>query len=356
MKTLKGPGIFLSQFIDTAAPFNSLAGLAEWASAVGFNAVQIPCNHPAIFDLRKAATSRAYCDDVQAVLSQHGLSISELSTHLEGQLIAVHPAHDAAFDSFAPASVRDNRSARTAWATEQLTLAAAASENLGLNAHATFSGSLAWPYVYPWPPHNAQLLEEAFAELGRRWLPLLDIFDRHGVDLCYELHPGEDLHDGITFERFLAQVNGHPRCNILFDPSHLHLQHIDYLQFIDIYHRRIKAFHVKDAEYLPNGRSGVYGGYQKWIDRAGRFRSPGDGQIDFNGIFSKLAQYDYEGWAVLEWECCLKEADTGAREGAAFIRKHIIPVTGRTFDDFAAQDSSHSVRAQLGLAEERQDD
>ncbi len=351
MKTLKGPGIFLSQFIGRQAPFDSLEGLAQWAASLGYKALQIPCNHPAIFDLQRAASSQTYCDEVRGLLQENGLCISELSTHLEGQLVAVHPAHDAAFDNFAPASVRGKREARTAWATEQVTLAAAASQNLGLRAHATFSGSLVWPYLYPWPPHNPQLFEEAFAELARRWQPLLDVYDRHGVDLCYELHPGEDLHDGVTFERFLEKVHHHPRCNILFDPSHLHLQHIDYLQFIDIYHARIKAFHVKDAEYLPNGRSGVYGGYQKWIDRAGRFRSPGDGQIDFKGIFSRLAQYDYDGWAVLEWECCLKEAETGAREGAAFIRRHIIPVADHAFDDFAARQSSASVRAALGLPE-----
>ncbi|MGJ0193010.1 sugar phosphate isomerase/epimerase family protein [Pantoea sp. RRHST58] len=349
MKTLKGPGIFLTQFIGQQAPFNSLAGLAQWAASLGYKALQIPCNHPGIFDLQRAASSQTYCDEVRGVLQEKGLCISELSTHLEGQLVAVHPAHDAAFDNFAPASVRGKREARTAWATEQVRLAAAASQNLGLRAHATFSGSLAWPYLYPWPPHNPQLFEEAFAELARRWQPLLDIYDRHGVDLCYELHPGEDLHDGVTFERFLEKVEHHPRCNILFDPSHLHLQHIDYLQFIDIYHARIKAFHVKDAEYLPNGRSGVYGGYQTWIDRAGRFRSPGDGQIDFKGIFSRLAQYNYDGWAVLEWECCLKEAEAGAREGAEFIRRHIIPVAQHGFDDFAARQSSASVRAALGL-------
>ena len=351
MKTLKGPGIFLSQFIGQQAPFNSLEGLAQWAASLGYKALQIPCNHPGIFDLPRAASSQTYCDEVRGLLQENGLCISELSTHLEGQLVAVHPAHDAAFDNFAPASVRGRREARTAWATEQVTLAAAASQNLGLRAHATFSGSLAWPYIYPWPPHNPQLFEEAFAELARRWQPLLDIYDRHGIDLCYELHPGEDLHDGVTFERFLERVDHHPRCNILFDPSHLHLQHIDYLQFIDIYHARIKAFHVKDAEFVPNGRSGVYGGYQRWIDRAGRFRSPGDGQIDFKGIFSRLAQYNYDGWAVLEWECCLKEAETGAREGAEFIRRHIIPVAEHAFDDFAARQSSASVRAALGLPE-----
>ena len=353
MKTLKGPGIFLSQFIGAQPPFNTLEGLARWAASLGYKALQIPCNHPSIFDLSKAAASQTYCDDVRGLLASVGLEVSELSTHLEGQLIAVHPAHDAAFDSFAPPEVRGNSARRTEWAVKRVTEAAAASQKLGLSAHATFSGSLAWPYFYPWPPYNPQLLSEAFAELARRWRPILDRFDEHGVDVCYEIHPGEDLHDGVTFERFLQNVDNHPRANILFDPSHLHLQQIDYAQFIDIYHARIKAFHVKDAEYRANGRSGVYGGYQPWIDRAGRFRSPGDGQIDFNAIFSKLAQYDYGGWAVLEWECCLKDGETGAREGAAFIRRHIIPVADRAFDDFAAQEEGRdSVRAQLGLDKE----
>ena len=111
---------------------------------------------------------------------------------------------------------------------------------------------------------------------------------------------------------------------------------MDYLAYIDIYHARIKAFHVKDAEFRRNGRNGVYGGYQPWQQRAGRFRSPGDGQIDFKGVFSKLTEYDFAGWAVLEWECCLKDSETGAREGSEFIRRHIIPVAGRAFDDFAA--------------------
>ncbi len=353
MKTMKGPGIFLSQFIGGQPPFNTLDGLAQWAASLGYKALQIPCNYQGIFDLERAATSQIYCDEIMETLAGHDLTISELSTHLEGQLIAVHPAYDLAFDGFAPAAVRGNPTARRAWATNALKQAAAASEKLGLKAHATFSGSLAWPYFYPWPPHNQTLLNEAFNEQAQRWRPILDCFDQHGVDLCYEIHPGEDLHDGATFERFLARVDNHPRCNILFDPSHLHLQHMDYLAFIDIYHPRIKAFHVKDAEFAVSGRSGVYGGYQNWLDRAGRFRSPGDGQIDFKGIFSKLSQYDYDGWAVLEWECCLKDGETGAREGSDFIRRHIIPVAGRAFDDFAAgSEDRAAARRMLGLGED----
>ena len=335
MKTIQGPGIFLAQFISGQPPFNSLAGLAGWASGLGYKALQIPCNHPAIFDVARAAQSQAYCDEVTGLLAEHGLVISELSTHLEGQLIAVHPAYDAAFDGFAPEAVRGNPAARQAWAVEKVMQAAVASKNLGLKAHATFSGALAWPYLYPWPPHNALLLEEAFDELARRWLPVLNHFDEQGVDLCFEIHPGEDLHDGVTFERFLEATGDHARANILYDPSHFVLQAMDYLGFIDIYHERIRAFHVKDAEFNPTGRSGVYGGYQSWVDRPGRFRSLGDGHVDFGAVFSKLTQYDFDGWAVLEWECALKHPEDGAREGVAFIENHIIRVTERAFDDFA---------------------
>jgi sugar phosphate isomerase/epimerase len=349
MKTIKGPAIFLAQFMGDDVPFDSLENLAGWASGLGYKAIQLPCD-PRLFDLEQAADDQAYCDGIVALLASHGLQISELSTHLQGQLVAVHPAYDALFDGFAPAHVRGDPVARQAWAVDQLLRAARASKRLGLAAHVSFSGALAWPYLYPWPQRPAGLVEEAFAELGRRWLPILDAFEDAGVDICYELHPGEDLHDGVTFERFLDAVGGHQRANILYDPSHFVLQQLDYLAFIDIYHQRIKAFHVKDAEFRPNGRQGVYGSYLGWQERAGRFRSLGDGQIDFKAIFSKMAQYDYPGWAVLEWECALKHPEDGAREGADFIRSHIIRVAGRAFDDFAGSGADlQQVRALMGL-------
>jgi sugar phosphate isomerase/epimerase len=149
---------------------------------------------------------------------------------------------------------------------------------------------------------------------------------------------------------FLAAVGDHPRCAINYDPSHFLLQQLDYLAFIDIYHDRIRAFHVKDAEFNPTGRQGVYSGYQGWTNRAGRFRSLGDGQVDFGGIFSKLAQYDYDSWAVLEWECCLKHPEDGAAEGAPFIQHHIIRVTEKAFDDFAGGTTDTAkLRATMGF-------
>ncbi len=243
--------------------------------------------------------------------------------------------------------MRGNPKARQEWAVQQVKYAAQASKNLGLHASVTFSGAFAWPFVYPWPQRPAGLVDEAFDELAKRWRPILDVYEENGIDLCYELHPGEDLHDGITYEMFLEKVNNHQRANILFDPSHYVLQCLDYLQHIDIYHERIKMFHVKDAEFNPTGRQGVYGGYQNWVDRAGRFRSLGDGQVDFKSIFSKMAQYDFPGWAVLEWECALKHPEDGAREGAQFIKEHIIHVTDHVFDDFAASGLDENLNKQL---------
>ncbi len=348
--TVKGPAIFLTQFVGDTPPFNSFDGMCGWAASLGYKGVQVPTWVESLIDIGKAAKSQTYCDELARTAKAHGLAITELASHLPAQLVAVNPAYDEAFDAFAPKEVRGHPAERQRWAVEHLMKCAKASKRLSLTAHPTFSGALAWPFVYPWPQRAPGLIEAAFEELANRWKPILDAFDDAGCDVCYELHPGEDLFDGTTFERFLDAVKGHKRCAINYDPSHFVLQQLDYLEFIDIYHERIKAFHVKDAEFNPTGRQGVYSGYAPWIERAGRFRSLGDGQVDFGGIFSKMAQYGYSSWAVLEWECCLKHPEDGAREGAEFIEHHMIRVTEKAFDDFAASAvDKEQIKRALGL-------
>jgi sugar phosphate isomerase/epimerase len=350
MKTIKGPGIFLAQFIGNEAPFNNLKNICQWAKDLGYVGIQVPTLDERFIDLKKAAESKTYADELKGTVNSYGLDITELSTHLQGQLVAVNPAYDLVFDNFAPEELRKHPKERQEWAVQQLLYAAKASQNLGLNAHATFSGALLWHTVFPWPQRPEGIVDEGFQELAKRWLPILNAFDECGVDVCYEIHPGEDLHDGISYEMFLEKVNNHKRACLLYDPSHFVLQCLDYLEYIDNYHERIRAFHVKDGEFNSTGKQGVYGGYQSWLNRAGRFRSPGDGQVNFKAIFSKLAQYDYPGWAVLEWECCLKNSEDGAREGAPFIKDHIIRVTERAFDDFAGRPRDEELnRSILGL-------
>jgi sugar phosphate isomerase/epimerase len=350
MQTLQGPAIFLAQFAGDEAPFNDFQSICQWAAELGYAGVQIPTWDSRLFDLTLAAESQTYCDELRGIAGEAGVQITELSTHLQGQLVAVHPAYDQLFDGFAPKEVHGHPQARTEWAINQVKMAGQASRNLNIDVHATFSGALAWPFLYPWPQRPAGLIEAAFDELGQRWLPILQSFDELGVDMCYEIHPGEDLHDGITWERFRQATGNHARVKILYDPSHFVLQQLDYLQFIDFYHDHIRMFHVKDAEFNPSGKSGVYGGYQGWVDRPGRFRSLGDGQIDFGAIFSKLTQYGFSGWAVMEWECCIKSAQQGAEEGAPFITSHIIHAADRAFDDFADSGTDEGLnRKVLGL-------
>ena len=351
MNSLIAKGVsFVKSFCNHSEGQILVSEIAGWASDCGFKGVQIPSWDERLFNLELAAESSDYCDEVRGVLANHDIEVTELSTHLQGQLVAVHPAYDQMFDGFAPSEVHGKPKARQEWAVDQLMMAARASRNLGLTDHASFSGALAWPYLYPWPQRPAGLIESAFDELAMRWLPILNAFDDAGVSIGFEIHPGEDLHDGVSFEMFLERVGNHSRANMLFDPSHLVLQQLDYLGFMDAYRERITMVHIKDAEFNSTAKQGVYGGYQSWVDRAGRFRSLGDGQVNFKALFSKLAATDFNGWAVLEWECCLKHPEDGAREGAKFIDNHIIRVTDRAFDDFAESGSDELINKKiLGL-------
>lgn len=350
MKTIKGPAIFLAQFLDEKEPYNSLDGLCKWVKDLGYKGIQMPTNDIRVIDLDKAAESETYCDELKGKVNDYGLEITELSTHIQGQLVAVHPAHDIMFDVFTPQRLKGNYKARTEWAIDQVKKAALVSRRLGLSAHATFSGSLLWPFMHPWPQQPKGLVDMGFKELANRWIPILEVFDEHGVDVCYEVHPVEDIHDGVTFERFLEATNNHKRVNILYDPSHFVLQQLDYIEYIDHYHEFIKVFHVKDSEFNPSGKKGTFGGYGDWRDRAGRYRSPGDGQVDFKKVFSKLTEYGCDVWAVLEWECVIKSPEQGAREGAPFIQNHIIEATNKAFDDFASGGSDdEEVKKILGI-------
>jgi len=227
-------------------------------------------------------------------------------THLQGQLVAVHPAYDVAFDAFAPAQVKSNPKARQAWAVDQLMKAAAASRRLGLAASVTFSGALAWPYLYPWPQRPPGLIETAFDEArqtveadprclrqrGRRPLFMKSIRARTSSN-------------GATFEMFLARVGNHPRCNINYDPSHFLLQQTR-LSRLHRYltHRvsRPSTSRTRSQSIGPARR--LRGISSRGSIAPGASGRQGMARSILAGFFSKLAAIGYDSWAVLEWECC----------------------------------------------------
>ena len=334
VKTIKGPGIFLAQFLGDKAPFDNLENICQWVAELGYKFVQIPCWDLRVIDLKKAAGSKNYCDELKGKLKKMGIRISELAAHLQGQVIACNPQYGVAFDAFYPKGLNDKD--RCEWSQNQLKMAIKASVNLGLKTIPTMSGGFLWPFVYPWPQRPKGLVEQATEELVKRWKPVLDFARDNDVSFSYEPHPASDIMDGLSFERFREATGNNEAVCLIYDPSHFVLQALDYLEFIRIYAEFIRSFHVKDAELRCDGRVGVYGGYAEWNQRAGRFRSLGDGQVDFSRIFTLLTELlAEEVVAVLEWECCVKDKVQGAIEGAPFIEQNIIQVATTAFDDFA---------------------
>jgi len=345
MGKIKGPAIFLAQFLRDEPPYNNLQNIGKWVADLGYKGVQIPTWDARVIDLDKAAASKDYCDALVGTLQEIGLTPTEMGAHLQGQVLAMNNVYKTAFGGFYPKGLNDTEIIE--WATDQLKKSITVSKHMGLSAVPVLSGGFAWHMVYPWPQRPAGLIDEAFNEMVKRWKPILDFANENGITIAYELHPGSDIFDGATFEIFLDKTDNHPAACLNYDPSHFVLQQLDYLQFIQLYGERITAFHVKDAEFNPNGRVGVYGGYQGWAGRAGRFRSLGDGQVDFKRVFTLLAEAGYEGWAVLEWECCVKSPEQGAAEGAPFITEHIIETTDVAFDDFAGGESDQQMNRQI---------
>jgi sugar phosphate isomerase/epimerase len=349
MPSIKGPAICLAQFLRDEEPYNNLENIGKWVAGLGYIGVQIPSWDDRVFDRDTAAESKTYCDEYNGQLQEMGLEPTEVGGFLAGQVLAIHPAYEIMFEGFHPEGLKGE--ARTEWAAGELKKCVDASVNLGTDVIPTLSGGLAWHMAYPWPQRPEGIIDEAFKELSSRWLPVLDYAHENGVVFAYELHPGSDVYDGATYEMFLDYTNDHPAACLNYDASHFVLQQLDYLEFIKLYGERIKGFHVKDAEFRPTGRVGVYGGYQSWAGRAGRFRSLGDGQVDFTRVFTLLTEAGFTGWASLEWECAVKSPEQGAAEGASFIAKHLIEATEVAFDDFAASGADMEAnRRILGLS------
>jgi sugar phosphate isomerase/epimerase len=242
MAGINGPAVFLAQFLRDTPPFNTLEDICKWFADLGYTGVQIPGWNRRVIDIDLAATSATYCDELRAKLAGLGLSVTEVPAYLAGQVLAIHPAYDTCFASFHPPGLRG--AARTEWAAGEVRKCIDASAKLGLRNVPVLSGGFAWHMVYPWPQRPPGLIDEAFKELARRWRPLLDYARDRGCVIGYELHPGSDIYDGATFETFLDHMpSRRTRCRARARR-----------------HERAGRFRsLGDGQVRPSGRVGVYG-------------------------------------------------------------------------------------------------
>lgn len=330
-KSLYPKGVFLAQPLDKNGPdpWNSVESLCRHIAAQGATCVQLPSWDPDCINLDEAASSLSYCDDLHARYRGYGLSdgiAGSLATHLQGQLMAVHPALAPLVSAFCP-DKRWSPSQMREWAVERLKVAIDAAANLGLKSLPTFSGSLLWPYVYQWPAWPPGFVKIAFRELAKIWAPVIRYAASRGVRLAFELHPGEDLVDIDSLGQFLDALDKvdpalRPWVGINLDHSHVVLQGADPVEHtrVAILENLIAAYHVKDAHaHTGNGRHGCYGGFLDWGSRSWQFLTPGIGYVDFQTIDELLLKAGIKVPRVLEWECARLPKSQGIEHGLKVI-------------------------------------
>lgn len=346
--TLQGPAIFLAQGYGKPG-WSTLRECAESSAALGYKGMQVQLWEGGPVDTALASTSKDYCDEQQGIATEGGCPIVEGANHVEGQLVFTGPVYQDLFRGFAPQSLQKAHWSEVAqWAMVRMQQTVRAARNFGFDRVAAFPGTAIFHTMYEWPQRPKGLVTAAMNALAAAWQPVFDTADEVGVDIAFEVHPMEELHDAATFAQFKEHTNDHGRATVLLDLSHqvlagMRQEHLE--DFVRNLAEWIRMFHVKDAEFLPNGWSGAYGGYQPWKKRPGRFRSTGDGQIDYLAIFNLLKQLGITGlWSTVEWECAFKSWLQGVAEAATCVQHWMdgkaAPPTAEpaasddTFDDF----------------------
>jgi len=321
--------LFTGQWADLP-----LAELAPLAKTMGYDGLELACwgDH---FDVQAALKSKSYCKDKRKLLEDNGLSCCAIATHLVGQ--AVCDLIDERHQGILPPHVwgdGDPEGVRRRAAAE-LEDTAKAAARFGAKVVTGFTGSSVWHSVYAFPPTSQEYWEKGFKDFAKRWLPILDVFEKEGVDFGLEVHPTEIAFDIASAERAVAAVNGHPRFNFNFDPSHLGYQGVDYVAFLRKFAARIKHVHMKDAWWgKGDGSVGVFGGHCSFGDfrRYWDFRSVGRGMVDFESIIAALNDIGYAGPLSVEWEDGRMDRVHGATESAAFCRKLDFKPAAGAFD------------------------
>jgi sugar phosphate isomerase/epimerase len=319
--------LFTGQWADLP-----LETLAQKASGWGYDGLELACwgDH---LDVDKAAVDIAYCQNQRAILEKYNLQLFAISHHLAGQLVC-DLNNDSRSDTFAPDDFAGDAEKKRTWAVETMKNSARAAKNLGLKVVIGFSGSSIWHLLYSFPPVSPAMIEDGFKYFADMWNPIFDVFDECDVKFALEVHPTEIAFDIVTARRALKAVDSRKTFGFNFDPSHLHWQMVDPVEFINEFSDRIYHVHMKDAAIQLNGRSGILSSHLEFGDprRGWDFRSLGRGGIDFEEIIRALNQIGYKGPLSVEWEDSGMDREHGAQESCNFTKDVDFETSSRAFD------------------------
>ena len=319
--------LFTGQWADLG-----IETMCEKAVSFGYDGLELACwgDH---FEVDKA--DDAYCASRRELLEKHDLQLFSISAHLAGQAVCdnIDARHEAILPPHVwgdgePEGVRQR-------AADELVATAAAADRLGVDVVNGFTGSSIWHLLYSFPPTPDSMIDEGFADFGRRFTPILDQFQNHGVKFALEVHPTEIAFDIASAERAIEAVDGHPAFGFNYDPSHLGYQGVDYVEFIYRFSDRIFHAHMKDVGWsISATEAGVFGGHLAFGDRRRYwdFRSLGRGNIDFEEIIRALNRINYQGPLSVEWEDGGMDREDGAAEACAFVKEVDFEPSDAAFD------------------------
>ena len=293
--------------------------LAPMAKSFGYDGVELACwgDH---FDVDRAAEDLGYCDDLKAMLGEHGLGCWSISNHLAGQLVC--DLNDERSDAFAPEELAGDPEGKREWAIETMKKTARAARNFGVSVVNGFTGSSIWHLLYSFPPAPDEMIDRGYDQFRELWTPILDVFEECEVKFALEVHPTEIAFDLYSARRALEAIGNRENFGFNFDPSHLIWQGMDPAKFIEEFSDRIFHVHMKDAATTLDGKTGLLGSHLNFGDarRGWDFRSVGRGDVDFEEIIRALNRIDYQGPLSVEWEDSGMDREHGARESCEYVK------------------------------------
>ncbi len=320
--------LFTGQWADM-----TLVDLANLTKEIGFDGLELACwgDH---LDPFQAAKDESYCKAKRDLLAENNLQLFSISNHLAGQLTC-DPNDDSRSDAFAPPECAGDAEKKRSWAVEAMKNTAHAAKNLDLKVVNGFTGSSIWHMLYSFPPVSNEMIDDGFKYFAEIWNPILDVFEECGVRFALEVHPTEIAFDIYTAERALEAIGQRKEFGFNFDPSHLHWQFVDPVDFINTFSDRIYHVHMKDAIRHLNGRTGILASHLDFGDyrRGWDFRSVGRGEVDFEAIIRALNRINYEGPLSIEWEDSGMDRIQGAAESCAFTKEIDFQSSEIAFDD-----------------------